>query len=64
MKQVFSFLYSLTINLLFTGFMSCVLVGFVLSTCFNVPMTFILIGGLSFSCGWSICQAIWKTIEG
>lgn len=64
MKQVFSFLYSLTINLLFTGFISCVVVGFVLSTCFNTPMNFILVGGLSFSCGWSICQAIWKTIEG
>jgi len=51
MKQVFSFLYSLTINLLFTGFISCVLVGFVLSTCFNTPMNFILVGGLSFSCG-------------
>lgn len=64
MKDLFNFSFTLIINLLFTGFLSCVIIGFVLSTCFNIPMNFILVGGLSFSCGWSICQAIWKTIEG
>jgi len=64
MKELYNFIFILIINLLLTGFISCVVVGFILSTCFNVSMSFILVGGLSFSCGWSICQAIWKTIKG
>ena len=63
MKELYNFIFILILNLLFTGFISCVVVGFVLSTCFNVPMNIIFVGGLSFSCGWSICQAIWKTFE-
>jgi len=64
MKELYNFIFTFSINIIFTGFISCVVLGFILTACFYIPMNFILVGGLSFSCGWSICQAIWKTIEG
>ena len=64
MKELYNFIFTFSINIIFTGFISCVVLGFILTTCFNIPMNSILLCGLSFSFGWSICQAIWKTFEG